>query len=131
METAGNSTTLVKSFSFSPVQALIITNDGFTIGGLGITVQVIGILTFMSVMVFVIYNIYKFYRHRSYILGLFYLFCIMNLLLRAGYFVADFYFQTSYWNVIFLCWPASMSCSLGLCQVMNYVVLYIRLVSYV
>ena len=56
---------------------------------------------------------------------------IMNMLLRIGYFMTVFFIETSYWNVIFLCWPASMSCSLGLCQVMNYIVLYIRLDSYV
>jgi len=33
--------------------------------------------------------------------------------------------------VIFLCWPASFSCSVGLCQILNYAVLYIRLDSYV
>ena len=91
----------------------------------------VGIGIFSAVISFACYNMIKFYRHRSYILGLFYLMAIMNMLLRIAYFISGFFVETSYWNVIFLCWPASMSCSLGLCQVLNYIVLYIRLDSYV
>lgn len=90
----------------------------------------IAVLIFGSMTVFAIYNVVKFYSHRSYALGLFYFLTILNLFIRTGYFAASFLNTENYLNVIFLCSPASMSLSIGLCQVMNYVVLYIRLDSY-
>ena len=47
------------------------------------------------------------------------------------YFVTNFINANVYWNAIFLSSPASFSLSIGICQIMNYVVLYIRLDSYV
>ena len=73
---------------------------------------------------------YRFYRHRSYALGLFYFATILNNVIRCCYFLTCFFSESSYWNVVFMCFPASMSCAIGLCQVMNYLVLYIRLESY-
>lgn len=75
-------------------------------------------------------NMKKFYRHRSYSLGLFYCLTLINLVIRGFFFGSNFLTQSSYWNVVFLCSPAAFSCSIGLCQVMNYCVLYIRLDSY-
>ena len=72
----------------------------------------------------------KFYRHRSYALGLFYILTILNFISRIGFFITNFIDLDSYWNVVFLCAPASFSCAIGLCQIMNYSVLYIRLDSY-
>lgn len=72
----------------------------------------------------------KFYRHRSYSLGIFYILTLMNLVIRSFFFGSNFLTQSSYWNVVFLCSPASLSCAIGLCQIMNYSVLYIRLDSY-
>mmetsp|Transcript_30791 Transcript_30791/g.38105 ORF Transcript_30791/g.38105 Transcript_30791/m.38105 type:complete len:153 (+) Transcript_30791:140-598(+) len=77
-----------------------------------------------------IYNAVKFYRHRSYALGLFYILCIVNFLFRMSFFIYNLFRVDSYWNVVFLCYPASFSCAIGLCQIMNYSVLYIRLDSY-
>ena len=87
-------------------------------------------MVFAGVCVFAIYNMCRFYRHRSYALGLFYFATILNNVVRCLYFIACFFSESSYWNVIFMCFPASMSCAIGLCQVMNYLVLYIRLESY-
>ena len=89
------------------------------------------ILVFSSISVFAIYNTVKFYKHRSYALGLFYIFAVINLIIRTLYFVDSFFSETSYMNVVLLCSPAAFSCAIGLCQVMNYFVLYIRLNSYV
>ena len=79
---------------------------------------------------FALYNTIKFYRHRSYSLGLFYVFMIVNLVIRTLYFFVGLFEENSYLNVILLCSPAAFSLSIGLCQAMNYVVLYIRLDSY-
>jgi len=94
-------------------------------------INCLAILLFGSVCILAVYNMCKFYRHRSYALGLFYIFTIVNLVIRCLYFSTLFFTETSYLSVILLCSPASFSCSIGLCQIMNYVVLYIRLDSYV
>ena len=87
-------------------------------------------MVFAGVCVFAVYNMCRYYRHRSYALGLFYFATILNNVVRCFYFLTCFFSESSYWNVIFMCFPASMSCAIGLCQVMNYLVLYIRLESY-
>ena len=89
------------------------------------------ILVFGSICIFAVYNTVKFYKHRSYALGLFYIFTVINLVIRTLYFIDSFFAETSYVNVVLLCSPAAFSCAIGLCQVMNYFVLYIRLNSYV
>jgi len=53
--------------------------------------------------IFTVYNMFKFYRHRSYALGLFYIFSLVNFIFRCSYFTTLFFTETSYWNVIFLC----------------------------
>ena len=57
----------------------------------------------------------KYYRHRSYALGLFYIFTIVNNVVRVLYFCTCLLWETSYANVVFMCFPASMSCAIGLC----------------
>ena len=50
--------------------------------------------------------------------------------MRSLYFIANFFVEQGYWNVVFLCLPASFSVSIGWSQVMNYAVHYIRLDEY-
>lgn len=104
--------------------------DGFENGASACIIYTVAILIFGGIIYFAISNMCKFYRHRSYALGLFYVFTILNNAVRCFYFLTCFLSETSYWNVIFMCFPGSMSCAIGLCQVMNYLVLYIRLESY-
>lgn len=80
-----------------------------------IVLYVVAITIFGCVVVFAISNMIKYYRHKSYALGLFYIFTIVNNLARVLYFLTCFLSETSYWNVVFMCFPASMSCSIGLC----------------
>jgi hypothetical protein len=107
-----------------------ISIDDSKVGIGAIVIQSVAICLFAMQSLFACYNMVKFYRHRSYSLGLFYILTLVNLTIRALFFGSNFLTQTSYWNVVFLCSPASLSCSIGLCQIMNYCVLYIRLDSY-
>ena len=95
-----------------------------------IVIYVISILLFIFTMVFAILNVVKFYKHKSYALGIFYFFTIASNLVRLLFFIFNFYKENSYWNAVFLCFPASLTLSIGLSQIMNYFILYIRLRSY-
>lgn len=108
----------------------LLTIDGYDVGGGALAIQCIAICIFGAQITFAVFNAVKFYRHRSYALGLFYVLTISNFLFRMSFFVCNFILLNSYWNVVFLCLPASFSCAIGLCQIMNYSVLYIRLDSY-
>ena len=105
---------LLTSQGFRPRQ-LYTTKDGFDNGVSACIIYLIAILIFGGIIYFAISNMCKFYRHRSYALGLFYLFTILNNVVRCLYFLTCFLSETSYWNVIFMCSPASMSCAIGLC----------------
>ena len=87
-------------------------------------------LIFGATASFAIFNMVKFYQNRSYSLGVFYVFTVLNLAFRFAYFFVIMFTETSYAAVVFMCSPANFSCAIGLCQVMNYVVLYVRLDSY-
>ena len=51
-------------------------------------------------------------------------------MLRTSYFFVDYFTESYYINAVLLVSPGACSLSIGLSQVMNYVVLYIRLDSY-
>ena len=108
----------------------LLEEDRTEIGTGALVIQSIAIFIFALQLAFTIYNAVKFYRHRSYALGLFYVLAIVNFVVRMMYYVQNFFATDSYWNVVFLCYPASFSCAIGVCQIMNYSVLYIRLDSY-
>ena len=50
----------------------------------------VAVCIFGSMTVFAIYNVIKFYNHRSYALGLFYILTIANLIIRTGYFACSY-----------------------------------------
>ena len=104
--------------------------DGFNIGPASIIFDTLGALLFLFLGAFTIFNTVKFYRHRSYSLGIFYMFTILNCLLRASYFTLDFFYETKYIKAILLVSPGAISLSISMAQIMNYVILYIRLDSY-
>ena len=113
---------------FDPIQLL--AEEDYEVGIGNAVICSVAILFFSFELAFTLYNAIKFYRHRSYALGLFYILCILNFIIRMLFFVSNFFHNDSYWNVVFLCYPASFSCAIGVCQIMNYSVLYIRLDSY-
>ena len=109
---------------------LLYSKDGGSFGVGAITTQCVGISIFGAQIAFAVFNAIKFYRHRSYALGLFYILTIINFFCRMCFFITNFIAHDLYWNLICLALPASFSCAIGLCQIMNYTVLYIRLDSY-
>lgn len=115
---------------FGPLSRFYTTIDGFENGPAVIVLLTIGFLIFGSLTVFAIYNTVKFYRHRSHSLGVFYVFTIINLVLRTAYFLVAFFTESYYINAVLLVSPGACSLSIALSQIMNYVVLYIRLDSY-
>ena len=106
------------------------TQDGNEVQPSDTVIYVIGILLFLLTIAFAVVNMTKFYKHRSYALGIFYFFTIASNLVRAIFFALNFSRKDSYWNAVFLCFPASLTLSIGLSQIMNYFILYIRLSSY-
>ena len=92
-----------------------LARDGFVVRWKDVLIFSVAIVIFTGLCIFAIINMVKFYRHRSYALGLFYIFTIVNLILRALYFVSCFFTETSYYNVVFMCSPAAFSCAIGLC----------------
>lgn len=109
---------------------LYTTMDGFEKGIPSMFLNAGAVLIFGTTTAFAVYNMIKFYKHRSYALGIFYIFTVLNLISRCAFFSTIFFTETSYLTVVLMCSPANFSCAIGLCQIMNYVVLYIRLDSY-
>ena len=97
------------------MQELYTSLDGYPVGGGAIVLFISGLIIFLGATGFALFNVVKFYRHKSYALGLFYVLSIVNLILRSLYFVTCFFVEQSYFNVVFLCIPASFSASIGLC----------------
>ena len=91
------------------------TRDGNIAGTGMIVINVSGILLFGGLACFAIYIMCRFYRHKSYSIGLFYIASLINLAFRAAYFITLFFTESAYANVVFLCTPSSFSCSIGLC----------------
>ena len=93
-------------------------------------INIIGFLVYISSLIFGVYNMIKFRRHRSYPMGVFYVLTILNLSLRACYFVFAFIPGACFWGVTLSILPSSFSSSIGISQTMNYLVFGIRLDTY-
>ena len=68
----------------------LLTIDGYDVGGGALAIQCIAICIFGAQITFAVFNAVKFYRHRSYALGLFYVLTISNFLFRMSFFVAAY-----------------------------------------
>ena len=93
-------------------------------------INTIGFLVYISSLIFGVYNMIKFRKHRSYPMGVFYVLTILNLSLRACYFIFAFFPKACFWAVTLSILPSSFSCSIGISQTMNYLVFGIRLDTY-
>lgn len=93
-------------------------------------INLIGFLIYTSSLIFGVYNMIKFRRHRSYPMGVFYVLTVLNLSLRAGYFVLSFFPSACFWAVTLSILPSSFSTSIGISQTMNYLVFAIRIDTY-
>ena len=93
-------------------------------------INLIGFLIYTSSLSFGVYNMIKFRRHRSYPMGVFYVLTVLNLSLRAGYFVFTFFPSACFWGVTLSTLPSSFSTSIGISQTMNYLVFAIRIDTY-
>ena len=109
---------------------IICTQDGFPLGVAAVVFFSLGILTYLAGTIFAFINIFKFYKHRSFPLGMFYLLMIIDFGMRMSYYLLSFFYRESIYNLFIISLTPSISSSIGMCQIMNYVVLYHRLRSY-
>ena len=75
-------------------------------------INAVGFVIYTASLIFGVYNMIKFRRHRSYPMGVFYVLTILNLSLRAGYFAASF-LTGCFWIVALSVLPSSFSSSIG------------------
>ena len=63
-------------------------------------------------------------------MGLFYVLTVLNLSMRSAYFAYAFFRQDCWFGIVLSVLPSSFSGSIGISQLMNYIVLSIRLDTY-
>ena len=104
--------------------------DGYSIDLTTVILYSVGILIFLTGSILTLVNVCKFNKHRSFPLGVFYTLMLIDFLIRLTYFALNFFYRTEFTDLFLLCLAPSISCSIGVCQIMNYVVLYNRLKTY-
>ena len=93
-------------------------------------INTIGLIIYLSSLIFGLFNMIRFRRHRSYPMGVFYVLTVLNLSLRTVYFASQFFFRDCQLDLILTILPSSFSGSIGISQTMNYIVFSIRLSTY-
>ena len=77
-------------------------------------INAVGFVVYAGSLIFGVYNMIKFRRHRSYPMGVFYVLTILNLIFRGGYFALTFFPPQCFWIVALSVLPSSFSCSIGI-----------------
>ena len=93
-------------------------------------INTVGFLVYLSSLIFGVYNIARFRRHRSFPMGLFYVLTLLNLSFRSAYFAFAFFTSACWVDIALTVLPGSFSGAIGISQLMNYIVLSIRLDTY-
>lgn len=76
---------------------------------------------------FGVFNVYKFRRHRTYSMGLFYFLALTTIVVRILYFTVLLVYEYAPINYFLTSLPGFISVSVGLSQLMNYTCLIIKL----
>ena len=89
----------------------------------------IGILVYTIILIGTFINIFKYWKHKSLKLGLFYLVSILTLMSRIVFFISQFWFENIRLDVNFtlMILPGSFTIGLALSQINIYIILILRI----
>lgn len=88
------------------------------------------LVLFLAASMYGLNNIVRFWKLRTYQMGIFYAMAMSSLLTRSCFFVIRYLYDDTYTNLIFIILPGIFSLSVVLAQIMIYSILCIELTIY-